>query len=115
MESIKTPLGHITMIPKGVYSSTETYNRLDLVTYTENNVLGVYIAKKDNLKNVPPSISTSWMKLIDANDTMGPTGPTGPAGTSVGFDEPSANINMLPSSSNPTVSIIFLLISFEDE
>ena len=102
MESIKTPLGRITMIPKGTYSSAETYNRLDLVTYTENNILGVYIAKQDNLQNVPPSTTTSWMKLIDANDTIGPQGP---AGTSAGFDEPTASINLLSSTSSPTVSI----------
>ena len=126
MESIKTPLGRVTLIPKDTYTNGTTYNRLDLVTYTENDILGVYVAKQDNLQNVLPTNSNSWMKLIDANDTMGPmgaTGPTGPTGSkgatgdigpmgptgsvglNAGFGTPTGSITILSSNSEPIFNI----------
>lgn len=74
MAAIRTPLGHITMVPRGVYSSSATYNRLNLVTYTGNNSLGVYVAKEDNFTNKVPTNTTYWMKLIDGTDLQGPAG-----------------------------------------
>lgn len=76
-------LGHITMVPKGTYSSSATYNRLDLVTYANpnnNNKIAVYVSKQDNIKNKVPTNTTYWMKLMDENDLAGPTGPTGDIG-----------------------------------
>ena len=46
------------------YSSSATYNRLDLVTYTTNNKVAVYVAKQDNFSNKVPTNTTYWMKLI---------------------------------------------------
>lgn len=108
MENIRTPLGHVTMVPKGTYDSTTTYNRLDLVTYTNNNNLGVYVSKQDNLQNIPPSTTTAWMKLIDSNDTKGPQGdigPTGPTGPAAGFGTITGIAEPLNSSDNPTIEI----------
>ena len=88
MAEHKVSLGHITMVPKGTYSPSETYNRLDLVRKVENNkVTGIYISKIDDNKNHSLTDNTYWMKLIDAaNDLVGPagngiasiTGPTNP-------------------------------------
>ena len=108
MENIKTPLGHVTMVPKGTYDSTTTYNRLDLVTYTNNDNLGVYVSKQDNLQNIPPSTIAAWMKLIDSNDTRGPQGdigPTGPAGPAAGFGTITGIAEPLNSSADPTIEI----------
>ena len=95
MAVVKTSLGHITMVPKGTYTSTETYNRLDLVTYTDDEKLALYIAKEDELQNTPPSTTTSWMKVIDSSDLQGPRGetglqgPKGDTGAAAGFATPT--------------------------
>lgn len=102
MENIKTPLGHVTMVPKGTYDSTTTYNRLDLVTYTDNNNLGVYVSKQDSLQNIPPSTTTAWMKLIDSSDTRGPQGDTGPAAH---FEFIGSSITTLPYTEDAYVTI----------
>ena len=111
MEVLRTPLGHVTMVPKGTYSSTTTYNRLDLVTYTDNDKLALYIAKEDNLSNVPPSTTTSWMKVIDSSDLQGPTGPQGEqgiqgeTGNAAGFGLPTGTAIVLNPGVSPTISI----------
>ena len=80
MAEHKVSLGHITMVPKGAYSSSAIYNRLDLITYTTNNKVAVYIAKQDNFSNKVPTNTTYWMKLMDENNLAGPTGPIGDIG-----------------------------------
>ncbi len=90
MAEKRQSLGRITIIPSGDYDTHLTYNRLNLVTYSDpnynNNKKGLYIAKKDDLKNVPPVKQNPnnaneyivnqdyWMKLMDENDLAGPTG-----------------------------------------
>ena len=111
MEVLRTPLGHVTMVPKDAYDSTTTYNRLDLVTYTDNDKLALYIAKEDNLNNIPPSTTTSWMKVIDSSDLRGPTGPQGiqgiqgETGNAAGFGLPTGTATVLNPGSFPTISI----------
>lgn len=112
MEVLRTPLGHVTMVPKGTYDSTTTYNRLDLVTYTDNDRLALYIAKEDNLNNIPPSTTTSWMKVIDSSDLDGPTGPqgatgpTGPTGEAAGFAlGQTGSVTILDPNSSPSITI----------
>ena len=60
----RTNLGKIVMIPKGTYSTTVTYSKLDVVT---SNGSG-YISKSDNNLNKPLTNETYWMKLVEKGD-----------------------------------------------
>lgn len=70
METIKIPLGYVTIIPKDEYNSSSTYNRLNLVTYKNNGIQGVYLAKQDEIQNIPPTNEEYWMKFFDTNDLI---------------------------------------------
>lgn len=80
MAEKRIPLGHVTIVPKGTYSPSETYNRLDLVSYTNpsNNKMGIYIAKTDiTTINTLPTDSNYWMQLMDESNLQGPPGTEG--------------------------------------
>ena len=89
MSTVRTPLGHVVITPKGNWDSSTTYNKLDLV-YNDNNA---YLSKQA----VPISTSLQddnyWMTLVHGgvgptgpagingiDGEIGPTGPTGPTG-----------------------------------
>ena len=52
---MRTALGHVTIMPKGDWSSSKTYTFLDVVFYSDNSTSASYIAKKD----VPAGIALS--------------------------------------------------------
>lgn len=55
-------LGKFILTPKGVYSATTTYNRLDVVLYNGSS----YICKTDETRGKTPTITTYWQLLAQA-------------------------------------------------
>ena len=55
-------LGKFIMTPRGTYSSTATYNRLDFVLYQGSS----YVCKSNNTLNVIPTNTTFWQLLAQA-------------------------------------------------
>lgn len=69
-----TILGKVSITPRGEYSPTETYKRLDAVQYRGN----LYICAKECI-GVTPEESEHYM-LAAERGKQGPQGPAGPAG-----------------------------------
>lgn len=66
----KTILGKVSLTPKGTYSASVTYSRLDVVAHSGSS----YLVLKDNLKGVTPTAdNTNYMLLAKAGD-RGPAG-----------------------------------------
>lgn len=66
----KTILGKVSLTPKGTYSASVAYYRLDVVAYSGSS----YLVLKDNLKGVTPiADNTNYMLLAKAGD-KGPAG-----------------------------------------
>lgn len=63
---MKNTAGKILPMPRGEYSSIATYNNIDIVRYDNS----LWIAKKSNLKGIPPSKDNSefWMLAIEESD-----------------------------------------------
>lgn len=74
--------GKVALNPRGVYSSTTTYERLDVVTYQSNT----YVALQTTLGNLPTDTS-SWMALVKVdNASMSVRGLVKVDGTSITAD-----------------------------
>lgn len=58
--AVKQILGKVTVTPKGEYSSSETYKRLDIVTSNGQS----YIAKVDNT-GVDVTNTNTWLQLVE--------------------------------------------------
>lgn len=58
--------GKVSPITRGVYNSSASYTRLDVVTNTQNSV--AYIAKKDSI-NIPLDNTEYWQVLLDLAKT----------------------------------------------
>lgn len=58
--AVKQILGKVTVTPKGEYSSSETYKRLDIVTSNGQS----YIAKVDNT-GVSVTDTNTWLQLVE--------------------------------------------------
>ena len=58
--AVKQILGKVTVTPKGEYSSSETYKRLDIVTSNGQS----YIAKVDNT-GVNVTNTNTWLQLVE--------------------------------------------------
>ena len=72
MPDVSEILGKVSLTPKGAYSPTETYERLDAVQYEGSG----YVALWDNLIGITPTDGADWMLLA----SKGATGKTGPQG-----------------------------------
>lgn len=55
--------GRVSLVDKGAYSSSITYNRLDYVKYNSE----VYIAKKTTLNHTPNGDDEYWTRLAKLN------------------------------------------------
>lgn len=55
-------LGRFIMIAKGSYSSSTTYNKLDVVLYNGSS----YVCKSDNVTNKVPTNTTYWQLIAQA-------------------------------------------------
>lgn len=53
----ETNLGKVSIVPKGDYSASAEYKRLDVVKYNRN----AYLAKADVTGVTPGSDATKWM------------------------------------------------------
>lgn len=54
--------GRVAIVPKGEYSATETYKRLDMVRYEKNT----YVARVGNTGAVPyPEDTVTWMMVLE--------------------------------------------------
>ncbi len=74
--------GKVALNPRGAYSSTTTYERLDVVTYQSNT----YVALQTTLGNLPTDTS-SWMALVKVdNASMSVRGLVKVDGTSITAD-----------------------------
>ena len=61
--------GVVSPVPKGVYDPTQTYNRLNIVTYAG----GSYIAKQFVPVNTAPSSTSDywqWLAGLDSSNFM---------------------------------------------
>ena len=58
--AVKQILGKVTVTPKGEYSSSETYKRLDIVTSNGQS----YIAKVDNT-GISVTDTNTWLQLVE--------------------------------------------------
>lgn len=86
-------LGKVFMTPKDEWSLSKTYEKLDIVTVTEENQVSSYIAKED----IPASTQITdpkWMKLFTVvNGKDGAKGADGENGVSAGFGNPTATVD----------------------
>jgi len=55
-------LGRVSIVPKGQWSDTESYKRLDLVTYNDT----AYICEVPNTNVIPSETAPEWTVLVDA-------------------------------------------------
>jgi len=94
----RTALGHVTIVPRGDWNKTNSYNILDVVFYSNNGVQGSYIAKKDVPANIELSNTDYWMKLVESSNS----GLPGPA---AGFGNITADATYLSAGSNPTANV----------
>lgn len=60
----KTNIGRVSVVPKGEYSSTENYKRLDVV----NGDGSMYISKKDNNIGNPLTDENWWFKAVEKGE-----------------------------------------------
>lgn len=63
-------IGRVSIVPKGEWSSSNNYTRLDLVKYNG----GSYLAKIDNI-NVPVTNSNTWLQIASKGDIGDPADP----------------------------------------
>jgi hypothetical protein len=60
-------VGRVLLIPRGSWTSTDVYNRLDWVRY--NGV--AWVCKQDNTTGVVPSTSASEWQILAQDGTVG--------------------------------------------
>lgn len=65
----KTNIGRVSVVPKGEYSSTEDYKRLDVVSSDGS----MYMSKKDNNIGNPLNDENWWFKAVSKGE-VGPQG-----------------------------------------
>lgn len=75
-------LGRVSLVPKGEYSASTQYERLDVVRYNG----AAYLVLKD-VKGVTPAAGANYMLLVEDGET-GATGPQGPAGPGSSIELP---------------------------
>lgn len=78
MAETSTKLGRVSLVPRGEYDATETYNRLDIVEHEGSS----YLVLADGTTGVTPAAGTFYMLVAEKGDTgaTGPIGATGPQG-----------------------------------
>lgn len=81
MAETSTNLGRVSLVPRGPYSASATYNRLDIVSYEGSS----YLVLVDGITGVIPVEGASYMLIAAQGDTgpegtPGTTGPTGADG-----------------------------------
>ena len=59
-DQIMESIGKIVMIPKGNYSASVTYKRLDLVRYQGK----AWVCKQDDVIGVTPVEGTTWTMVV---------------------------------------------------
>ena len=74
----ETKIGKVAPVPKGEYSETNQYNKLDIVSMDG----GSWISKKPVRGVKPGTDADSWMQIAQKGDSgpKGETGATGPQG-----------------------------------
>lgn len=90
-----TALGRVQPIFKGNYNSDTTYYRLDNVYYQGNT----YVCKVDSVTNIAPAEGSSCWQLVAHKGEQGDQGITG------SFGEPSGTVTILPTGSEPNITI----------
>lgn len=70
------PTGYADINPRGEYSATETYNRLDSVSYDDES----FVCTTDGTIGITPSRSDNHWQLIAGEGPQGPQGERGPQG-----------------------------------
>lgn len=92
------PIGKVSIVPRDVWSSSQQYYRLDLVTYEG----GSYLAKSDN-KNITPTNTNTWLKIAEKGN-KGDTGdPAATADVEAWLEDnvtPISSVLTLPNWSN---------------
>lgn len=95
--STTTPLGKVSIVPKGAYAAGTTYAKLDVITY-----LGAsYMALKAVTGVTPTNDGVNYQLLAEKGAT-GTTGTTGTAGTNATIT--SATATGLAAGATPTVT-----------
>lgn len=75
MAETATKLGRVSLVPRGAYSASATYNRLDIVEYEGSS----YLVLADGTAGVTPAVGESYMMVAKKGD-KGDTGATGATG-----------------------------------
>lgn len=75
MAETSTRLGRVSLVPRGEYDPTATYNRLDIVEYEGSS----YLVLADGVTGVTPAAGESYMLVAEKGD-KGDTGATGAQG-----------------------------------
>ena len=109
-------LGKVAMTPKGEWSNTATYEKLDLVTKTESTQASLYIATDDIVAGTALTDS-KWQKLHTVkngtngtNGTPGAKGDAGAAATvSVGTVTSGATASVTNSGTTSAAKLDFVL------
>ena len=97
-------LGNVAIVPKGIWNATQTYEKLNTVTYNGSS----YIATKPVSAGILPT-NTSYWQMIASKGDKGEIGNTGSAATAtVGSTSTGAagtNAVVTNSSSDPTNAV----------
>lgn len=90
-----TSLGRVQPLYKGNYSPVATYYKLDNVYYQGNT----YVCKVEEVSGITPAEISNYWQLVAHKGDQGEQGITGSFGT------PTGTAEILPSGSNPTVTV----------
>lgn len=98
----KLDIGKVALTPKGAYSSSTTYEALDVISYQGNS----YLVLK-SCRNVTPSVGQYYMMLAQKGEvgpqgSQGPTGATGPRGATGSTGPTGATGPQGPAGTTPS-------------
>ena len=93
--SSQTSLGRVQPIFRGTYNSATVYNKLDNVLYNNST----WVCLNDGTTGIAPTDSSDYWQLVASRGPVGEQGQTG------SFGAPVASASILPTGSDPTVSI----------
>lgn len=93
--AVSTALGRVQPIYKGTYNPLTEYHKLDNVYYEGNT----YVCKVDSVIGIAPAEISNYWQISAHKGDKGDQGNTGSFGT------PAGQASVLPSGSNPTISV----------
>lgn len=100
---VKTNLGRVSLVPRGVYDLSAVYQRLDIVQYDGSS----YLVLKNEITGIVPDDGTDYMLLavkgnqgdIGPQGIQGPQGAQGPKGGKGDRGDPGSSIASIDRTS----------------